>query len=260
MRKAIGLAAAVLALGGCRFLGFHETSDRDWGSMSTKAGEGLSLGKGESVTVVGFVQKFDGPSPGVEITLRNDGQIYDLFSAEVEFGYPVPAGEFAPYAPEFVPFDLPAFDVGPTKAQRKTVAAPATRTGRPLFARILTKNIRMTTAREHSDRELRRGTILLDNSLEVVRIDGNLTPREGERPTLFFTLENISAEEVPPFRYTCRLYRQDNTLLDLGRRFYAPKTAPKALTKNGETVTIEITGLEGAGSLAGVMPVLSVLR
>ena len=265
MRNGLGLAVALaVALAGCKALGLRENEDRDFSGKVTKPGTELGMGN-ERVTVVKFENDFKSDTPCVRVTLRNDGDPLELFSADVEFGYPVPPDSFAPYEPDFAALDVTDFKTGEEK--EVTVNAPAGRTGKPLFARVVVTEggqVRMTAGRESSQTGLRRGTTLLQGKVEVVRVDGDLSPPAGTKPTLSFTLEHVDAsapnEEIKGMRYTVQFYGQDGKLLDLGRRFYALKPVGKSLPALESQCVLEIAGLEAVPGLAGAKPVLRLTQ
>jgi hypothetical protein len=265
MRKGVGLALAfAAALAGCKSLGFSETAEKDFSDKVTKPGTTLSSA-GQSVKVVKFEQDFKANPPQVNITFRNEGSPIDIFSADVEFGYPAPAESFAPYLPEFVTVDIPDFQGNSEKAV--PVPAPAGRKEVPLFARVVVNEgpqVRMTAGRESSSRGLRSGSVLLAGKVEVVKMEANLTPKEGEKPSLAFTLEHVDAfnpkAPIEGMRYIVLFFGRDGQLIDLGRRFYRPRPVGKNLASFGEQVRFEVSGLEEAGSLAGAQPVLRLTK
>ena len=265
MRNGLGLAMALaVALAGCKALGLRESEERDFSDKVTAPGTALGVGN-EKVTVVSFEKEFAKDPPRVLVTLRNDGDPLELFSADVEFCYPVPPDSFAPYDPDFAPLDVSNFQSG--TEQTIEVKAPVGRTGKPLFARVLVTEggqVRMTAGREASTTGLRRGTTLLQGKVEVVKVEGDLSPPEGTKPTLSFTLEHVDAlepnEEIKDMRYTVQFYGQDGKLLDLGRRFYSLKAVGKTLPSEGAQCVLEITGLEAVPGLAGSKPVLRLTQ
>ena len=97
-----------------------------------------------------------------------------------------------------------------------------------------------------------------------VKVEGDLSPPEGTKPTLSFTLEHVDAlepnEEIKDMRYTVQFYGQDGKLLDLGRRFYSLKAVGKTLPSEGAQCVLEITGLEAVPGLAGSKPVLRLTQ
>jgi hypothetical protein len=266
MRKAMGLAlAAAAALAGCKALGFHESQDRDFSANVTAAGTTLEAA-GQRVQVVSFRQDFKADPPQVVVTLKNEGPPIDLFSADVEFGYPVPPDSFAPYDPDFSSIDIADFGAGKT-VEDLPIPAPATRTGKPLFARVVIPEgtqVRMTAPRESSSRGLRHGSILLAGKVEVVDMAANLTPPDGQKPTLSFTIEHVDSRNpdtpIEGMRYIVQFFGQDGKLVDLGRRFYSLKPVGKNLGKLGETATFEVGGLDAVQGLAGSQPVLRLTQ
>jgi hypothetical protein len=264
MGLALALALAA-APAGCRMLGFHESQERDFSDKVTKPGTALEAG-GQKVRVVAFRQEFKAAPPQAVVTLANEGAPIDLFSADVEFGYPAPADSFAPYEPEFISLDIPDFAAGDTK--EVAVPAPPGRKGAPLFARVVIPEggeVRMTAPRESSDRRgLAHGSLLLAGRVEVVGMAGNLTPAEGQKPTLSFTLEHVDSQNpeqpIAGMRYIVQFYRHDGSLLDLGRRFYTLKPVGQDLAKYGESVTFEVGGLDAVPGLAGSRPVLRLTQ
>lgn len=265
MRKAMGLALALAAaLAGCKLLGFHESQERDFSGKVTQAGTTLETA-GQRVQVVSFRQDLKADPPQVVVTLKNEGSPIDLFSADVEFGYPVPADSFAPYDPDFSSVDIADFDAGET--EEVTVPAPAIRTGKPLFARVVIPEgtqVRMTAPRESSSRGLRHGSILLAGRVEVVDMSANLTPPDGQKPTLSFTIEHVDSRNpdgsIEGMRYIVQFFGQDGRLVDLGRRFYTLKPVGKNLSRIGETATFEVGGLDAVQGLAGSQPVLRLTQ
>jgi len=265
MRSGLGLALAVAAaLAGCKTVGWGESQERDFSDKVTKPGTAVGMGN-EKVTVVKFEQDFKSDPPRAIVTLKNEGGPLELFSADVEFGYAVPADSFAPYDPDFSPLDIADFKAGDT--QVVAVNAPAGRTVRPLFAKVVVTEggqVRMTAGRESSSRGLRRGTTLLRGSVEVVSVSGNLAPKEGEKPSLLYVLEHVDAakpkEEIKGMRYMVQFFGQDGNLLDLGRRFYALKPVGKNLSAMGDQCTLEVSGLDAVPGLAGSKPVLRLTQ
>jgi len=114
----------------------------------------------------------------------------------------------------------------------------------------------VTTARENSVRGMRRGTMLLGNKVEVVKVGGDLS---GEKPVLTYTLENVDEKgaEVGNLKYMVQFYK-DGKLLDLPKKFSFFRPVGKPLGKKGSTVVVEIAGLEDISGVAAAKPVLRV--
>ena len=264
MRAGIGCVLALAAaVAGCKALGFQEETTKDLSSMNTKAGTVLDLDLPHKVQVVKFEMDFKSNPAKATVTLKNDGPFEDLFSFDVEFGFPAPAESFAPYNPDFVGLDIAEFKAG---EERKVViqASPGHKDA-ALFARVVTSkgsDVTMTAPRESSRWGLRVGTKLLGNRVEVVKLDANLTPKEGEKPHLSFTLESQDDKaEIGTIKYMVQFYSQkDEKLMDLGRRFYSLKPVGSPLGKKGSQVTVDVAGLESITGLAGAKPVLRVTQ
>lgn len=262
MRTATILAVALVLAGpGCRALGLGDEGARDFTASSTRSGEVLKLDGNQRVVVEKFDQDFSGAVPRVKVSLKNEGDPIDFFSADVEFGYPAPAGSFAPYIPEFVAIDVPDFVKG--KVFAAEVSPPPAVKGRPLFARIVTitgKDVRMTTARENSIRGLRQGTLLLTGRVEVVKIEDNL---EGQKPSLSYTIENVDSrnpdKEIGNLKYMVQFFK-DGKQIQLGRRTGGLQAVEKPLGKAGSRITIEVAGIESVEGLAGAKPVLRLTQ
>ncbi len=257
-------AALVLAAAGCggmgKKLGFTDEADKDWSANNSKAGGMLDLDAPQAVRLVKFDPALAPPAPRVKVALKNEGDFYDIFSVDVEFGYPAPAESFAEYNPEIVSIDLPEFKKGDTV--EKDVAPPQGVTGVPFFARIVTtkgKEVRMTTGREDFGGGRRQGSLLLGGRVEVVAVGGSL---DAEKPTLSFTLENVdsSGKAVGDLRYTVQ-FNKDGKFLDLGRRLSALRPVGEPLGEKGKSVVLEVKGLETTPvSLAGSKPVLRLTQ
>lgn len=271
MRAGIMVAvAAVAALAGCanlgKDLGFHEESAQDMSDRNSKGGTYLTLDAPKKVRLEKFETDFKAKEPKISVTLKNEGPLEDLFTYEVEVGYPAPAGSFAPYVPEFVSMAIEAFGTGDTKTQQVPLFASQ---GAPLFARVLTitgADVRMTAGRETSSAGLRGGTVLLNGRVEVASVSANLTPADGSKPSLVFVLESKDDKaEVGNLRYTVEFYK-DGRKLDLGRRFYSMKSVGSPLGKRGSQVTLEVggwdnmTGADAGKGLAGAKYVLRLVQ
>lgn len=261
---ALALGLAGLTAPGCRSLGFYNDAEKDWSANNTREGTHLDLDPPESVMVQKFAPDLKGAAPSVKVSLKNEGDLYDIFSVDVEFGYPAPEGSFAPYNPEFVSVDIANFNKGDVKDV--TVLPPQGVTGMPLFARIVTtrgSEVRMTTGQERNEAGaiLRQGTRLLQGRVEVVAVGGDLVP---EKPTISFTLENVDSKEpgkpIGDLQYNVTFYK-NGAKVNLGRRLSGLKPVGKPLGEKGQQVTIEVayTTLE-AISLAGARPVLRVTQ
>ncbi|MCK6480010.1 MAG: hypothetical protein HUU06_00705 [Planctomycetaceae bacterium] len=262
MRKAAAtvafLALAGLSAAGCKALGLNDVATKDYSGENTKDGAVLDLPAPQRVVVQSVVRDFKSVPAKVKVTLKNEGDLYDIFSADVEIAYPAPPESFAPYIPEFVALDIPSFGKGETKTVE--VSAPASATGTPYYAKILAsggkEGIRMTTARENSQRGTRQGTLLLAGKVEVVKMESTLAT---EKPTLAFTIENVSGEEIGNLRYMVQFYK-DRKPVELGRRLSGIRPVGQPLGKKGSQVRIEIAGLDGVAGLSGAMPVLRLLQ
>ena len=265
MRNGLGLALALAAsVAGCRAFGWQESSDRDYSDKVTPPGTTIGM-SGEKVTVVKFENDFKSDPPRVLVTLKNEGDPLELFSADVEFGYAVAPDSFAPYDPDFSPLDVADFKAGET--QTVAVNAPPGRTVKPAFARVVVTeggHVRMTAGRESSSRGLRRGSTLLRGKVEVVKVEGDLSPPAGTKPKLSFTLEHVDGEnpneEIKGMRYMVQFYDKDGKLLDLGRRFYGLKPVGKTLPAKESQCVLEVSGLEAVPGLAGSKPVLRLTQ
>jgi len=109
------VAAATLALGGCKALGLTDEASKDWTSNSTVPGSYIHLDAPQKVKVVDFKTDFAANPPKVAVTLMNEGEGYPFFSVDVEFGFPAPEGSFAPYIPDFQSIDIEDFKKGQSK-------------------------------------------------------------------------------------------------------------------------------------------------
>jgi len=251
------VAAAALALGGCKALGLTDESVKDWTTYSTRPGTYVELDAPQKVKVVEFRTDTKSTPPSVVVTLKNEAEPYAFFSVDVEFGFPAPAGSFAPYNPDFQSIDFEDFKKDETRTV--TVTGATNQMGAPYFVRlspISGSDVRVTTARENSIRGLRPGTKLLNNRIEVVNVAGDLT---SPKPMLSFTLENVDekGEEVGSLKYMVQFYK-DGKLMDLPRKFSFFRPAGKPLGKRGEKVVLEIAGLEEVSGIAAAKPVLRV--
>lgn len=267
----IGLTCAValaIAATGCETLGFTE-QQKDLSSNTTQAGATFPLNPAkqeERIVVRKFVLDLNANPPKVELSLKNEGPDQDLFLAEVEFGYPVPAGSVAPYDPDFRSFVAETF----VKNEERSFEVPASslRTEKPLFARLLVTsgaNARMTTACQASGvHGLKRGTLFIDDRVEVVKYEAEFGVEE---PWARFTIQNVQNvddrhpdQEIGNIRYTCQFFDREGKLIPLGRRFYALKPAPKPLGKKGDTVVLEVMPgkTDPPRILVGSKPVLFV--
>src|SRR5689334_7311736 len=195
MRAGIGLGL-VLALAasaaGCRALGLYEETARDMSDKTTKAGEDLKLDAPHRVKVLKFQTNFKTAPGSVDIELSNDGVLEDFIAFDIEFGYPAPAESIAPYVPEFIEVPIDNWKKG-DKFAKNIPGAPGAKAA-PLFARILTtsgSDVRATAARETPDSGLRRGTQFLGGKVEVVKIEGDMVPKDG-KVSLAYTLESTS--------------------------------------------------------------------
>ncbi len=250
-------AAAALALGGCRALGFTDESTKDWSADTTKAGTYIKLDAPQKVKVVDFKTDFASNPPKAVVTLKNEGEPYGFFSVDVEFGFPAPPGSFAPYNPDFQSIDIEDFKKDETRTV--TVTGAPGQSGAPHFARISPiggSEVRMTTDRENSIRGQRRGTMLLGNRIEVVDMKAAL---DLEKPVLTYTLENVDEKggEIGSLKYMVQFYK-DGKLMDLPRKFSSFRNVGKPLGKKGETVVVEVAGLEDVSGIAAAFPVLRV--
>jgi hypothetical protein len=140
-----------------------------------------------------------------------------------------------------------------------TVPAAPGHTAAPYFSRISPisgTDVRVTTDRENSIRGVRRGTMLLGNRVEVVKVEGDLA---AEKPVLTYTLENVDEKgaEVGVLKYMVQFYK-DGKVLELPKKFSFFRPVAKSLGKKGETVVVEIAGLEDITGVAGAKPVLRV--
>jgi hypothetical protein len=264
MRAGIGFAlAAAAAAAGCNSLGLYEETAKDLSDWNTKAGEELKLDAPHKIRVVKFETDFKTAPGKVKVTLENLGQPEDFLSFDLEFGYPAPSGSIAPYVPDFESMDYPDWKAGEKQEKVYSGNPPVGQKGVPLFARIVTTSgseVREAASREPSSLGLRPGTTLLGGAVEVVKMDADLTPSAGQKPTLSYTLESMSDTEVGNIRYLVQFYK-DGKLLDMGRRFSTFHAVEKPLGKKGDRVQVDVTGLENAtGSLAGVKPVLRVIK
>lgn len=255
---AILVAAAVVA--GCgsmgKRLGFTDEADKDWSAMNSRAGGNLDLDAPQVVALQKFEPALAGPAPSVKVVLKNEGDTYDIFSVDVEFGFKAPADSFAEYNPEFVSIDFPEFKKGEV---RETVVKAPAGLADAYFVRMSTsrgKEVRMTTGREESAKGVRHGSVLLQGKVEVVEVGGDLA---GEKPSLTFTLESLDAKAVGDLRYTVQ-FNKDGKFLDLGRRLSGLRPVGEPLGEKGRQVVVKVTGLENAGvSLAGAKPVLRLV-
>jgi hypothetical protein len=262
MRAGIGLVIVLAtAAAGCQSLGFQEQSTRDFSTWTEKPGKYLDLGDPHKVKLVKFDTDFKAVPPKVTLQIQNDGPAEDFLSFEVEFGFPAPLGAIAPYDPDFVAVDFAELLSGKASDVRTVYA---TKAGVPQFARIVTTkgaDVRVSASRETSDKGLREGTQLLGGRVTVVKVEGNLIPPEGQKPTLTYTIESMDEKtEVGNLRYLVQFYK-DGKLVDMGRRFSTFRAVGKPLGKKGDRLTIEVAGLENVtGSLAGAKPVLRVIQ
>jgi hypothetical protein len=256
---AVALAAAVAGTG-CQALGLHEANTRDMSDQNTKAGTYVVNEGNQKVKVTKFTPNFTSAPGSVEIEFVNEGGPQEFVAFDVEFGYPAPADAIAPYVPEFVEVSFENFTSG--KTEKKTVPGGIGAKSAPLFARVLPvsgADVRMTTYRETPDSGLRRGTTFLGNKVEVVKMEANLTPPEGTKPSISFTLESqAESGEVGAIRYMVQFFK-DGKPMDLGRRYSIFRPASKPLGKKGDTVVVDVT-VDTAASLAGVKPVLRVIQ
>lgn len=273
---ALALAMAATGCSGLgKKLGFTDETTKDWSDRSTKSGTYLALEAPRKVKVEEFVQDFQGAAPKVKLALKNEGEVEDLLSVELEFAYPAPEGSFAEYEPVSVSIDIPNFKNG--DVHKKEYAPPAGTKGTPLFAQLVTE-VRMTTGRENSRKtmadgsvqtEVRRGTLLMDNTVEVVDVDAELN---GDKPTLTFVLENVNEKDpskaIGDLQYKLEMYKlgEDKKWksLPLGPLFKGLRPVGSTLGEKGKTVTLEVkrleTALASAGSLAGAKPVLRLVK
>lgn len=262
-----GMLAVALAATGCKALGFTE-EQKDLSSYTTKSGEVVTPDKAkpdQKIVVKKFHLDLNSNPPKVDISLKNEGPAQDLFLAEIEFGYPVPAGSVAPYAPDFRSFVFENFVKDEERSpEGGAVEASTLRTEKPLFARLIVitgANVRATTDCQASTLGLMRGTLFLGDRVEVVGMEGDLTVEE---PSMKFTLQNVDEKEpnkeIGNLRYTCQFFDQQGKLIPLGKRFYALKSTAKPLGKKGDMVTIEVSPgkLDPGVSLVGAKPVLFV--
>jgi hypothetical protein len=258
MRAGIGLVLALAAsAAGCRALGLYEDNARDMSDKTTKAGEELKLDAPHKIRVAKFQTNFKTAPGSVEIELVNEGVLEDFIAFDVEFGYPAPADSIAPYVPEFV--EVSFLDWKKNDKQPKVVEGAPGAKAAPLFARILTtsgSDVRSTAARETPDTGLRRGTQFLGGKVEVVKIEGDMVPRDG-KVNLAYTLESTSDNDVGNLRYMVQFYK-DGKALDLGRRVGSFRPASKPLGKRGDQVVVEVS-MESTG-LSGAKPVLRVIQ
>lgn len=256
------LALAAIAAGGagCRALGLYEETAKDMSDKNTKAGTYVVNEGSQKIKVVKFAPDFKAAPGSVTIDFVNEGAPQEFVAFDVEFGYPAPADAIAPYVPEFVEVSFEDWKTGATVT--KKVEGGVSAKAAPLFARVLSAtgaDVRMTAARETPDTGLRRGTTFLGNKIEVVKMDANLSPPAGGKPSISFTLESQSeSAEVGAFRYMVQFYK-DGKPIDMGRRFSIFRPAAKPLGKAGDTVVLDVA-LDGAPSLAGAKPVLRIIQ
>lgn len=256
---AVALAAAVAGTG-CQALGLHEENVRDHSEKNTKAGSYVVNEGTQKVKVTKFTPDFKSAPGSASIEFVNEGAPQEFIAFDVEFGYPAPADAIAPYVPEFVEVSFENFKTGDvvTKQVPGGIGAKAA----PLFARVLPvsgADVRLTTGRETPDTGLRRGTTFLGNRIEVLSMEANLTPPEGTKPSISFTLESqAESGEVGAIRYMVQFFK-DGKPMDLGRRYSIFRPASKPLGKKGDTVVVDVT-VDTAASLAGVKPVLRVIQ
>jgi hypothetical protein len=257
---ALVLALAAVAGTGCEALGLREETARDMSDKNTKAGSYVVNEGNTKVKVTKFTPDFKAAPGSATIEFVNEGAPQEFIAFDVEFGYPAPADAIAPYVPEFVEVSFENFKTGDVVT--KTVPGGIGAKAAPLFARVLPvsgADVRMTTDRETPDTGLRRGTTFLGNKIEVVKVEASLTPPEGAKPTIAFTLESqAESGEVGAFRYMVQFYK-DGKPMDLGRRYSIFRPASKPLGKKGDTVVVDVT-VDTAASLAGVKPVLRVIQ
>jgi hypothetical protein len=262
----VGMLVVALAATGCKTLGFTE-EQKDLSSNTTLAGKVETPDPkkpDQKIVVKKFNLDLKSTPPKVEVSLKNEGPAQDLFLAEIEFGYPVPAGSVAPYAPDFKSFVFENF----VKDEERTevVEGSQLQTDKPLFARLIVTtgaNVRATTdCQASSVHGLMRGTLFLKDRVEVVGMDADMA---ADEPWVKFTLRNVDDKdpdkEIGNLRYTCQFFNPETgALIPLGKRFYALKSTAKPLGKKGDEVTIEVNPgkLDPGVSLVGSKPVLFV--
>jgi len=259
MRSGIGLVLAFAAAAArCKALGFHEETAKDMSDKNTKAGTYVLSEGAHKIKVTKFETDFKSAPGSVRIEFVNEGSPEEFIAFDVEFGYPAPAESIAPYVPEFFEVSFENWKTGSVETRTQ----PGIGKAAPLFARVLSatgSDVRMTAARETPDTGLRRGTTFLGNKIEVVKLEGNLTPPEGTKPSIAFTLESQEeSADVGAFRYMVQFFK-DGKPMDLGRKFSIFRPASKPLGKKGDTVVVDVT-LDTAASLAGARPVLRVIQ
>ena len=216
---ALGLLAVASGLSGCvglsETLGWNEVT-KDLSGNTTKAGEKFlpnSEKKDQFIVVESFTLDLASSPPRVKMTLRNDAALDD-YSADLEFGYPSAPGSIADHVSDIVGVPLPNFDKGAKVV--KEVPAPSGHADPPGFARLkfLTgTEIPMTTARENASGGARRGSLYLDERVEVTGMACDLT---APKPVLKFTLMNVdqgrAGDEIGTLDYRIELYGRDGKL------------------------------------------------
>ena len=242
-------AAAALTVSGCKAIGWVEESNEDWTTHASVKDEVLNLPDPEKVVVEKIVPDLLGNPPSVELTLRNDGVPYPMFTFDVEFGFPAPAGSFAPYIPHFESQDLEEFKTGESRTL-KVEAVTAPPPGTPYFVKVAAStgaDVRMTAQREVDAKGPRTGTTFLRGRIEVVEVDAQLT---ASKPKLSITLENVDAknpaEPIGDLRYLVQFFkaRKPVDLGDISSKFSKFRSVGKPLGAKGERIVVEVGGLE----------------
>ncbi len=273
---ALGLLVAGTGVAGC--VGLSEALEwrevtTDLSGNITKPGEKFLPNpekKDQFIVVESFALDLASSPPKVKMVLRNDAGLDD-YSADLEFGYPSAPGSIATYIPDFVGVPLPEFD----KGQKRTVEvnAPSGHSDLPGFARLkfLTgTDIPYTTARENSSAGIRRGSVFVNERVEVTDIACDL---DAAKPVLRFKLMNVDGispgEDVGNLDYRIELYGRDGRLFGKQgdslpvafRRFYRWQTLEAPLKGFGTTVDIPEPSFPPVeGGYAGVKPVLRVVK
>ena len=275
---AMGLLAAASCVAGCvglsETLGWNEVT-RDLSGNTTKAGEKFLPNqekKDKFIVVESFALDLASSPAKVKMVLRNDAGLDD-YSADLEFGYPSAPGSIADHVSDIVGVPLPNFDTGPNAKRTVEVIAPSGHSDPPGFARLkfLTgTDIPYTAARENTSTAVRRGSLYVNERVEVTGMVCDLT---SAKPVLKFTLMNIDQahpdEEIGTLDYRIELYGRDGKLFGtVGdslpmtyKRVYRWKTLDKPLQGCGSTAEITEESLPAAeGGYAGVKPVLRVVK
>lgn len=257
MRITHGLViAAALVASGCQSLGLVDESTEDLTRYQTLAG--TTLAGSDGVKVEKVENQLTASPAAVKLTLKNTGKDpIRLFSFDVEFGYPAPAGSFAPYIPNFEGQDFENFGAGES---REVLVVSSQSTGTPLFTRVVPStgaDARPTTAREVDRFGTRHGSTLMGGRVEVVQMDAAL---EAATPRLSYTIENVdasaTAKELGNLRYMVVFYKNGKEV-DLPFKFGQFRPVGKSLGKQGDRVTFEVAGLaEVQDKLGGAKPVL----